>query len=157
MPHASASWPTTKVHLFCKQGPCFHKRTAAVSSGYLGKVWWEGPCFHKLKIVQTLSTKWMAFNILRDTTRDHWIRPSVLQTYFRIVCLGWIIKNLLEFKKYLYLRLLRLCDVIRMIIDKSCINLHYSGFQKPLAFDHNAIQSWKIVSLKCLRASPMSL
>ena len=39
------------------QGSCFHKLTADV-----GKVWWGGSFFHKLKIMQTLFTKWMAFN-----------------------------------------------------------------------------------------------
>ena len=29
---------------------------------YFGKVWWGGSFFHKLKIVQTLFTKWMSLN-----------------------------------------------------------------------------------------------
>ena len=44
------------------QGSCFHKLRADVSSGYLGKVWWEQSFFHKLKTMQTLFTKWMAFS-----------------------------------------------------------------------------------------------
>ena len=43
------------------QDPCFDKLTADVSSGWLGKVWCGGPCFHKLKIVQTLFIKRIAF------------------------------------------------------------------------------------------------
>ena len=43
------------------QGPSLNKLTADVSSGWLGKVWCGGPCFHKLKIVQTLFIKQMAF------------------------------------------------------------------------------------------------
>ena len=47
----------TKVHSFCKQ---FCTRIL------LGKVWWGGSFFHKLKIVQTLFTKWMAFTYLNN-------------------------------------------------------------------------------------------
>ena len=50
------------IRFVSAQGPCFHKLTADVSSGWLGEVWWGGPCFHKLKIMQTLLIKRMAFS-----------------------------------------------------------------------------------------------
>ena len=50
------------------QVPCFLKLTDDVRFDKLGKVWCGVPCFLKLKIVQTLFTKQMAFrkNIKND-------------------------------------------------------------------------------------------
>ena len=61
------------------------------------------------------------------------------------------------FYKFAHWRLLRLYKVKKVSNDWSGINFHYSGSQKSLIFVYNVIKSWKIVGLKCLKTSPMTL
>ena len=48
------------------------------------------------------------------------------------------------------MRLQRLCEVIKIIIDSSGINFHYSGFQKSLAFGMYQSESDDPVHMTCI-------
>ena len=39
------------------QGSCFHKMTADISCGWLGKVWWGGSLFQKMKITESVKSR----------------------------------------------------------------------------------------------------
>ena len=70
---------SAKVHSFCKQfclRILFSKTDSWFQLWLAWKGWWGGSFFHKLKIVQTLFKKWMAFTKNFNPTTAEYYRKN---------------------------------------------------------------------------------